>query len=183
MHWSAGQIQLEYTFKRANYLYLPHSYMQRMSRDHAMIRATRKAYMSSSQVLTQRSLTDEELRLAGTLPDDVNLAVKMYGSTIPDTQGDDDEETKCSLDDDGQMNQEQNLRPKFILQDLSLNGTYYIKGRDLLKYKKDGQVVDGDFKYLPKGEEIELEHGDIIAIVVQKPKRKELVFGFQFLEY
>ena len=44
------------------------------------------------------------------------------------------------------MNEEDvDLKPKYILKDLSLNGTYYLKGRDIVKYKAKGQEITGKF--------------------------------------
>lgn len=154
-----GQNSVEYVFKRVDYVYLPSADIQKVSREHTTLTAVRKSAPSKKMAI-------EEVNVAATVPDDD----KFFGATIAD----DGEEN-------GDMAQEDPNKVKYILKDLSLNGTYYIKGSELLNFPASGISYKADFKHLAKNEETEIEHGDIIALVVKKPTCKELVFGFQLL--
>jgi len=72
--------------------------------------------------------------------------------------------------------------PQYVLRDNSLNGTFYLKSQNKIDFNgRYGVKIKGNFAMLKKNEEFRLEHGDIIALTTVKPKRDELVFGFQFL--
>jgi len=71
----------------------------------------------------------------------------------------------------------------FRLKDLSLNGTFYLKGHKIAEGSEIGGHIRGDFEHLKKNDEVRLQHEDIIGLVVQKPQCKELIFGFQFLTH
>lgn len=82
-----------------------------------------------------------------------------------------------------QMEEEDSYEYKYILRDQSLNGTFYLKRCEIVEGSLEGVEILGNFVTMKKGEEIELEHGDIIGLVVQKPKCNGLIFGFQFLAH
>jgi len=163
MPWEADGTSV-YTFQRINFHYLPPNDLPRLSRDHAVITAVRKVEKKSQ----------EDIALAPTLLDNDNDN-KLYGPTMPDT----DDEPNPSHEEE-KSNQVKN---EYVLKDLSLNGTYYLKNQNIISFNTNGMKISGDFLQLKKGEEIKLEHGDIIALITVKPHHKDLIFGFQFLEY
>lgn len=159
----------KYTFQRVEHAYLPMGDLQRVSRDHAVINAVKKA---------QRATVNKiNINIAATVPDDD----KLYGATIEDkifgATLNDDGEVAVTEDTDNAEDEED----EFVLEDISLNGTYYLKGANLLNFPNKGLKITGDFKLLKKNEKICLAHGDIIGLVMQKPQCNELIFGFQFL--
>lgn len=155
-----GNNKVEYVFKRVDFSYLPNGDIQKVSREHTTLTAIKR-------VPSKGPAKQEDLTFAATVPDDD----KFIGATVPD-DGDDYGKN------DNAMEEEKN---EFILKDLSLNGTYYIKGADLLNFPLSGMKIKADFKHLAKNEETPIQNGDIIALVVQKPQCKDLVFGFQLL--
>ena len=70
---------------------------------------------------------------------------------------------------------------EYTLTDLSTNGTYYLKGYNLPENVGPGVELCTDFNKLSKNETVNLEHGDIIGLIMKKPLNKKVIFGFQFL--
>lgn len=155
-----GENSVEYVFKRVDYVYLPNADIQKVSREHTTLTAVRTGRPT-------KKMATEDINVAATVPDDD----KFFGATIAD-----DGEENAVAPQNGDSD-----KPKYILKDLSLNGTYYIKGSELLNFPASGISYKADFKHLAKNEATEIEHGDIIALIVKKPACKELVFGFQLL--
>lgn len=74
---------------------------------------------------------------------------------------------------------------KFQATDLSTNGSYIIKAKDVGFYDdtKGVREIKGDFERLEKGKATDIEDGDVIAIVTKKSEPQELLVGFQLLVY
>ena len=159
MKWD-GKTKIEYAIQRLNFVYLPTEDATRISRDHAIVTAVKKAP-------PKKAAEKIDVAIAATIVDDSD---KMFGATIVDDGAD---------ADNGDGNGDE--VDEYILKDLSLNGTFYLKGRELLNFPTVGMKIRGDFQNLKKDAEVALENGDIIGLIMQKPKCQDLIFGFQLL--
>lgn len=70
----------------------------------------------------------------------------------------------------------------FELEDGSLNGTFILKASDsdFPTKASNGKAVDGEFEKITNGNKVELNNGDIVGVVLNKPEYQQLLFGFQF---
>jgi len=156
------------TFKRLKFANLLENEIQKLSREHAVIKATRKCNDGISVIQECR----EQDEMSGPIEEEKQ---QLEPSTVMSEEN--------SQNSTKMIEEKQNpmYNSEYTLTDLSTNGTYYLKGYHLPENVGPGVEISTDFNKLSKNEQVNLEHGDIIGLIMKKPLSKKLVFGFQFL--
>jgi len=171
--------EVAYNFQRTKYMYLPNVELQKLSRDHAMLIAERRPRV-------KKVINTQELH--GPTQDEQDDSW-VYNSRVlfMSTQLDEGFSQQLTQNQNqGQaMEEEIEYEYRYKLKELSLNGTFFLRSyeKQEIECGKDGVLIEGDFRWMKKDEEMRLCHGDIIGLIMKKPESKELIFGFQFLLY
>jgi len=154
------------TFKRLKFFNLLENEVQKLSREHAVIKASRK----KNDGLNAIQECEEKDEISGQIEEEkpVESSTKMQEEV--------NQNSNKMIEERSPM-----YNYEYTLTDLSTNGTYYLKGYNIPENVGPGVELSTDFNKLSKNESVTLEHGDIIGLIMKKPINKKLIFGFQFL--
>jgi hypothetical protein len=156
------------TFKRLKFTNLLQNEIQKLSREHAVIKATRK----SNDGISAIKECNEQDEMSGPIEEEKQ---QPEPSTVMSEENSQNSTKMIEEKQNSKYNYE------YTLTDLSTNGTYYLKTHNLPENVGPGVELSADFLKLSKNEQVNLEHGDIVGLIMKKPFCKKLVFGFQFL--
>jgi len=154
------------TFKRVKFLNLLENEVQKLSREHAVIKATRKR----NDGLNAIEECDEKEEVSGLIEEE------KHAEASTQMQEEVNHNSNKMIEEKNPM-----YHYEYTLTDLSTNGTYYLKGCTIPEEVGPLVELSADFNKLSKNESVTLEHGDIIGLIMKKPINKKLIFGFQFL--
>ena len=150
--WDASKT--EFLIERKDFMFLPEQVFGRLSKEHALVTGVKQ---------TDACKEANNLAFGPTLQDN-NMGPTLIDSNVEDSE------------------QSSNALPfSFELMDKSTNGTFILKRHQHGILRGPEASIAGDFKLIKKNNTVVLEHGDIIGLVMKKPKCTELQFGFQFL--
>lgn len=166
--WWEGDFA-RYRIARSNFKFLPDTLSNKISREHATIVGYRSRHNKTGG--------QSDLNFFPNQKEEGNIIGRLFSSLIEPKEKDDVEveENKAKT------SPEKGIEEKhFAIFDESPNKIYVLKEHKYGLISSPREKIEGQFRKLSVGERMELNHLDIIAIKLDL-KRREMIFGFQFL--